>query len=156
MKMKQRPLKNKPLLKYTIRFSEEERKLLEAKADMYNYRYLSDYIRDCAIYESVIQINIKYTEAVNNLFQQYIDETKKFTKEVRRILKWDTTTSAEEKELLQQALYRVYSQTKSLKKSVNDNINVEVVEKESKKKIYNKKLQELNAEAKLLLNEIKN
>lgn len=153
--MKNRELKNDRQKMYTIMFTEEERKLLEAKAQTYNYRYLSDYIRDCAIYESVIQINIDYTESVNNLFQQYIDEIKKFTKEVRRILKWDTTTSAEEKEIIQQALYRVYSQTKSLKKSVNDNINVEVIEKESKKKLYNKKLQELNETAKDVLNEVK-
>ncbi len=153
--MKNRELKNDRQKMYTIMFTEEERKLLEAKAQAYNYRYLSDYIRDCAIYESVIQINIDYTESVNNLFQQYIDEIKKFTKEVRRILKWDTTTSAEEKEIIQQALYRVYSQTKSLKKSVNDNINVEVIEKESKKKLYNKKLQELNKTAKKVLNEVK-
>lgn len=153
--MKNRELKNDRQKMYTIMFTEEERKLLEAKAQTYNYRYLSDYIRDCAIYESVIQINIDYTESVNNLFQQYIDEIKKFTKEVRRILKWDTTTSAEEKEIIQQALYRVYSQTKSLKKSVNDNINVEVIEKESKKKLYNKKLQELNKTAKEVLNEVK-
>ena len=152
--MKNRELKNDRQKMYTIMFTEEERKLLEAKAQAYNYRYLSDYIRDCAIYESVIQINIDYTESVNNLFQQYIDEIKKFTKEVRRILKWDTTTSAEEKEIIQQALYRVYSQTKSLKKSVNDNINVEVIEKESKKKLYNKKLQELNKTAKKVLNEV--
>lgn len=153
--MKNRELKNDRQKMYTIMFTEEERKLLEAKAQAYNYRYLSDYIRDCAIYESVIQINIEYTESVNNLFQQYIDEIKKFTKEVRRILKWDTTTSTEEKEIIQQALYRVYSQTKSLKKSVNDNINVEVIEKESKKKLYNKKLQELNETAKEVLNEVK-
>ena len=153
--MKNRELKNDRQKMYTIMFTEEERKLLEAKAQAYNYRYLSDYIRDCAIYESVIQINIDYTESVNNLFQQYIDEIKKFTKEVRRILKWDTTTSAKEKEIIQQALYRVYSQTKSLKKSVNDNINVEVIEKESKKKLYNKKLQELNKTAKKVLNEVK-
>lgn len=34
-----------------VRVSEEEKNLIQAKAEMYGYRYLSNYIRDVAIYE---------------------------------------------------------------------------------------------------------
>lgn len=157
--MKERELENKkkrmPKVKYTVRFTEEEMKLLQAKAEHYNYRYLSDYIRDSGIYENVVQVDVKYTDELNLLFQEYIDEVKKLTKEMRRVLKWDTTMTEEEKETFQQSLYRVYSQLKSLKKSVNDNIDISMIEKGAKKTLYNKKLQELNSEADKVLKETK-
>ncbi len=34
-----------------VRVSKEEKALIKAKAEMYGYRYLSNYIREAAIYE---------------------------------------------------------------------------------------------------------
>ena len=39
--------------------SEEERALLEAKAEHYGYKHLSEYIRDSAIYENVTMVDLK-------------------------------------------------------------------------------------------------
>ncbi len=48
-------------------------------------------------------------------------------------MKYDTSASdEEEREMIQQGLYRVYSSTKSLKNSVNDNLNIEAIKKQSK------------------------
>ncbi len=135
--------KNTKVHSYKIRFSPEEKQLLDLKRQQYGYKYLSDYIRDASIYENVIQIDVSYTDAVVDLFQTYITEIRKFTKEVRRILKYATSLSDEERELLQQSLYRVYSQTKSLKKSVNDNLDIEAIVKQSKERIYKQQLAKL-------------
>lgn len=135
--------KNTKVHSYKIRFSPEEKQLLDLKRQQYGYKYLSDYIRDASIYENVIQIDVSYTDAVVDLFQTYITEIRKFTKEARRILKYATSLSDEERELLQQSLYRVYSQTKSLKKSVNDNLDIEAIVKQSKERIYKQQLAEL-------------
>ncbi len=144
--MNKRELDTKPRKSYKIRFSPEERQLVEIKAKQHGYKYLSEYIRDAAIYETVTEINISYTDDVVNAFNELITEIKKYTKEIRRILKYDTSTSDEEKELIQQSLYRVYSQTKSLKKSINDNLNIEEIIKQSRKRIYDKQLSEIEKE----------
>lgn len=86
--------------KYPLWLSEGERLLLEAKAEEYQYKYLADYIRDAAIYESLIKVNLTGSENLISCYQKYISEIKKYTKEVRRILRYGTTLSAEEKELL--------------------------------------------------------
>lgn len=134
--MNDREFKKSNKKKYTLWLTDEEKKLLEVRAEQYGYLYLSEYLRDAGIYNDVIQVDISYTEQVNNLFQELINEIKKLTKEVRRVMKYNTSATTEETEMIQQALYRVYSQTKSLKKSVNDNVNVKEIIKKSKIKLY--------------------
>ena len=130
-------------LQIKFRVSPEEKRLMNVKKEQYKYRYLSDYIRDACIYENLLQIDISYTDAVADLFQTYIDEVRKFTKEVRRVLKYNTSASDHEKDLIQHALYRVYSSTKSLKNSVNDNLNIEAIVKQSKERLYKQQLDEI-------------
>ena len=139
--MSKRELNNSNKIKYTLWLTNEEKSLLELRAEQYGYRYLSDYLRDAGVYNDVILVDISYTESVNSLFTDMITEIRKLTKEVRRVMKYDTSASPEEREMIQQALYRVYSQTKSLKKSVNDNINVSEVIKKSKVKLYKKEIE---------------
>lgn len=136
-------IKAKEQLQIKFRVSPEEKQLLNVKKEQYNYRYLSDYIRDACIYENIIQIDVSYTDEVNNLFQTYINELRKFTKEIRRIHKYATSLSNEEKEFLQQSLFQVYSQTKSLKKSVNDNLNIEAIIKQSKERLYKQQIDKI-------------
>lgn len=151
--MAYRELDSKPRKRFMLRLSEEERKLLDLKAKQYGYKHLSDYIRDSCIYESLVQINVSYTAEVSRLFQEYIDEIKKYTKEVRRVLKYDTSASPEERDMIQQSLYRVYSQTRSLKNSVNDNLNIEEIVRESRMRLYRKQCDELEKEFEVLINE---
>ena len=123
--------------KYPL-LSEGERLLLEAKAEEYQYKYLADYIRDAAIYESLIKVNLTGSENLISCYQKYISEIKKYTKEVRRILRYGTTLSAEEKELLQNSLFAVYSQLKSLKGSTEEKLDYEVIEEIAKNRIEDK------------------
>lgn len=130
-------------LQVKFRVSPMEKQLLNLKRKQYHYQYLSDYIRDACIYENIIQIDVSYAEGVDDLFQTYINEVRKFNKEVKRILKYDTHISEKEKDFLQQAQYRVYSATKSLIKSVNDNLNIQAIIKQSKERLYHQQVNEL-------------
>lgn len=145
--MSYRELKNKndkeKEIYYTLRLSPTERELLEAKRIKYNYKYLSDYIRDTSIYEDLIVVNVSYADKVLDMFEEYIKATNKLTKEVRRIVRYNLTSDSE---AVQQMLYRVYSQTKSLKKAINEQINVELIQKKTKEQIYNSKVKELQSE----------
>ncbi len=124
--------------KFPLWLSEGERLLLEAKAEEYQYKYLADYIRDAAIYESFIKVNLEGSEDLISCYQKYISEVKKYTKEVRRILRYGTTLNAEEKELLQNSLFAVYSQMKSLKGTTEEKLDYEVIEEIAKNRIEDK------------------
>lgn len=124
--------------KFPLWLSEGERLLLEAKAEEYQYKYLADYIRDAAIYESLIKVNLEGSEDLISCYQKYISEVKKYTKEVRRILQYGTTLNAEEKELLQNSLFAVYSQMKSLKGTTEEKLDYEVIEEIAKNRIEDK------------------
>ncbi len=124
--------------KFPLWLSEGERLLLEAKAEEYQYKYLADYIRDAAIYESLIKVNLEGSEDLICCYQKYISEVKKYTKEVRRILRYGTTLSSEEKELLQNSLFAVYSQMKSLKGTTEEKLDYEVIEEIAKNRIEDK------------------
>ena len=124
--------------KFPLWLSEGERLLLEAKAEEYQYKYLADYIRDAAIYESLIKVNLEGSEDLISCYQKYISEVKKYTKEVRRILRYGTTLNAEEKELLQNSLFAVYSQMKSLKGTTEEKLDYEVLEEIAKNRIEDK------------------
>lgn len=124
--------------KFPLWLSEGERLLLEAKAEEYQYKYLADYIRDAAIYESLIKVNFEGSEDLISCYQKYISEVKKYTKEVRRILRYGTTLNAEEKELLQNSLFAVYSQMKSLKGTTEEKLDYEVIEEIAKNRIEDK------------------
>ena len=124
--------------KFPLWLSEGERLLLEAKAEEYQYKYLADYIRDAAIYESLIKVNLEGSEDLISCYQKYISEVKKYTKEVRRILRYGTTLNTEEKELLQNSLFAVYSQMKSLKGTTEEKLDYEVIEEIAKNRIEDK------------------
>lgn len=126
--------------KFPLWLSKGERLLLEAKAEEYGYIYLADYIRDASIYESLVKINLTGTDELLPLYQEYINEIRKYTKEVRRILRYTTSLSDDEKTILQDSLYAIYSSLKSLKKETNNKINYEVIEQLGKDRLEFEKL----------------
>lgn len=73
-----------------VRVSEEEKNLTQAKTKMYGYRYLSNYIRDVAIYEKVTQIDLKGQDEIINVFADYTKILKEIAKEVRHLCKFLT------------------------------------------------------------------
>lgn len=121
--------------KFPLWLSKGERLLLEAKAEEYGYIYLADYIREAAIYESLVKIELKGSEGLIKNYQEYNTEIKKYTKEVRRILRYATTISESEKEQLQNSLYAIYSEIKSLKKATEQKLDYEVIERMAKRKL---------------------
>ncbi len=134
--------------KYPLWLSEGERKLLELKAREYGYIHLSDYIRNASIYESLVKINLTGTDELIKVYQKYLDEIKKFNKEVRRILRYATSLSTEEFNKLQNNLFSVYSAVKQLKKETNEKLDYEIIETMSKQRIEEQKLKNIDEEGK--------
>lgn len=134
--------------KYPLWLSEGERKLLELKAREYGYIHLSDYIRNASIYESLVKINLTGTDELIKVYQKYLDEIKKFNKEVRRILRYATSLSTEEFNKLQNSLFSIYSAVKQLKKETNEKLDYEIIETMSKQRIEEQKLKNIDEEGK--------
>ena len=57
--------------------SDEERSLIEAKANFYGYKTIASYIRDTAIYEKVTHVDLK---SKNELYEAYSNNTKELKK----------------------------------------------------------------------------
>ena len=73
-----------------VRVSKEEKTLIQAKAEMYGYRYLSNYIRDAAIYEKVTQVDLKGQDEILSEFSENTKEIKEIAKGVRHLCKFLT------------------------------------------------------------------
>lgn len=125
--------------KFPLWLSEGERLLLENKASEYGYIYLADYIRDAAIYESLVKVVLNGVDELLPLYDNYIKEIKKYTKEVRRILRYDTSMSEYEHSLLENSLKSIYAETKNLTKETNKKLNYEIIEELAKRKIEEQK-----------------
>lgn len=73
-----------------VRVSKEEKTLIQAKAEMYGYRYLSNYIRDAEIYEKVTQVGLKGQDEICGAFSENTKEIKEIAKGVRHLCKFLT------------------------------------------------------------------
>ena len=75
--------------------SDEERILVESKAEFYGYKRLAKYIRDAAIYEKVTHVDLKNKEELYVAYAENTKELKKITKEIRHISKYATRLTYE-------------------------------------------------------------
>ena len=106
--------------------SDEERILVESKAEFYGYKQLSKYIRDAAIYENVTYVDIKNKEKLYTAYSQNTEQLKKITKEVRNITKYATQLSEKEIKNLLDIMYAILRTQKSMIKLIEEKLDLEV------------------------------
>lgn len=71
--------------------SDEEKTLLETKAEYYSYKSFAAYIRDAAIYEKVTKVDVKNVDRIYDAYADHTKEIKKITREIRNLLKYSTS-----------------------------------------------------------------
>ena len=76
--------------------SDEERSLLETKANFYGYKTIASYIRDSAIYEKVTHIDLKSKNEIYEVYSNNTKELKKIAKEFRHFSKYATQISKDD------------------------------------------------------------
>lgn len=106
--------------------SDEERILVEAKAQYYGYKRLAKYIRDAAIYEKVTYINLKNKEELYIAYAENTKQLKKITKEIRHITKYATQLSDENRKNLLDMMYAVLRNQKSMIKLIDEKLDLDV------------------------------
>lgn len=106
--------------------SDEERILVEAKAEFYGYTRLAKYIRDAAIYEKVTYMDIKNKEELYTAYSENTKQLKKITKEIRHITRYATQLSEENTKNLLDLMYAVLRNQKNMMKLINEKLDLDV------------------------------
>lgn len=118
--------------------SEEERILVESKAEFYGYKRLAKYIRDAAIYEKVTYVDLKNKEDLYTAYAENTKELKKITKEIRHISKYATRLTDETKKDILDVMYAVLGNQKAMIKLIDEKLDLDVW-----KEINHNKIEEL-------------
>ena len=118
--------------------SDEERILVESKAEYYGYKRLAKYIRDAAIYEKVTYVDLKSKEDLYTAYSENTKELKKITKEIRHISKYATKITDETKKDILDVMYAVLRNQKSMIKLIDEKLDLDVW-----KEINHNKIEEL-------------
>ena len=106
--------------------SDEERILVESKAEFYGYKRLAKYIRDATIYEKVTYINLKNKEELYVAYSENTKELKKITKEIRHISKYATQLTDETKKNILDIMYAILRNQKSMIKLIDEKLDLDV------------------------------
>lgn len=106
--------------------SDEERILVEAKAEFYGYKRLAKYIRDAVIYERITYIDLKNKEQLYTAYAENTKQIKKIAKEIRHISKYATQLSREDKKDLLDVMYAVLRNQKSMIKLIDEKLDLDV------------------------------
>lgn len=106
--------------------SDEERILVESKAEFYGYKRLAKYIRDAAIYEKVTYVDLKNKEELYVAYSEDTKELKKITKEIRHISKYATQLNDEQRKDLLDLMFAVLRNQKAMIKLIDEKFDLEV------------------------------
>ena len=106
--------------------SDEERILVESKAEFYGYKRLAKYIRDAAIYEKVTYVDLKNKEELYVAYAENTKELKKITKEIRHISKYATRLTDETKKDILDVMYAVLRNQKTIIKLIDEKLDLDV------------------------------
>lgn len=106
--------------------SDEERILVESKAEFYGYKRLAKYIRDAAIYEKITYISLKNKEELYVAYSENTKELKKITKEIRHISKYATQLTDETKKNILDIMYAILRNQKSMIKFIDEKLDLDV------------------------------
>ena len=106
--------------------SDEERILVESKAEFYGYKRLAKYIRDATIYEKVTYVDLKNKEDLYTAYAENTKELKKITKEIRHISKYATRLTDETKKDILDVMYAVLRNQKAMIKIIDEKLDLDV------------------------------
>lgn len=123
-----------------VRVSEEEKTLIKAKAEMYGYRYLSNYIRDSAIYEKVTQVDLKGQDEILSAFSENTKEIKDIAKGVRHLCKFLTQADDLAIANLRARMYDIMRAQYKIRDLITKKLDLDVWQRINHSKISNNKV----------------
>lgn len=109
-----------------IWLSDEERILVEAKAEYYGYKRLAPYIRDAAIYENVTKAEIKGKKEFFEAYNETMECIKQMAKDVRHIRTFATQFTENQRQELLKSMQDVYRKQKQIIQHIDKKLDLDV------------------------------
>lgn len=106
--------------------SDEEKTLLETKADYYCYKSFAAYIRDAAIYEKVTKVDMKNSDRICDAYADYTKEIKKITRELRNLIKYATSLDDVSIKAVKSLMFNVINNQKDMLKLIDEKLDFDV------------------------------
>lgn len=106
--------------------SDEEKTLIETKAEYYSYKSFAAYIRDACIYEKVTKVDVKNADMICDAYSNYAKEIKKITKEIRNLIKFDTRLDDLSIQTIRGLMLNVVNNQKQMKKLIEEKLDFDV------------------------------
>ena len=106
--------------------SDEERSLLETKANFYGYKTIASYIRDSAIYEKVTHIDLKSKSEIYEVYSNNTKELKKIAKEFRHFSKYATQISREDLKDISIMMFTILKKQKQILQLIEKKLDIDI------------------------------
>ena len=106
--------------------SDEERSLLETKANFYGYKTIASYIRDSAIYEKVTHIDLKSKNEIYEVYSNNTKELKKIAKEFRHFSKYATQISEEDLKDISIMMFTILKKQKQILQLIEKKLDIDI------------------------------
>ena len=106
--------------------SDEERSLIEAKANFYGYKTIAGYIRDSAIYEKITHVDLKSKNELYEAYSNNTKELKKIAKEFRHFSKYATQISEEEMKNISTIMFTILKKQKQMLQLIENKLDIDI------------------------------
>ena len=106
--------------------SDEERSLIEAKANFYGYKTIAGYIRDSAIYEKIIHVDLKSKNELYEAYSNNTKELKKIAKEFRHFSKYATQISEEDMKNISTIMFTILKKQKQMLQLIENKLDIDI------------------------------
>ena len=106
--------------------SDEERSLLETKANFYGYKTMAGYIRDTAIYEKVTHIDLKSKNEIYEVYSNNTKELKKIAKEFRHFSKYATQISKDDLKDISIMMFTILKKQKQILQLIEKKLDIDI------------------------------
>ena len=115
--------------------SDEEKSLIEAKAEQYGYKQLAGYIRDSSIYEKVTNVKLKNKNEILKAYSDNTQELKKIAKEFRHMSRYATQLNNDDLDNVSLMIVSILKKQKAMLKLIEEKLDLEVWKQINHKKI---------------------
>ena len=106
--------------------SDEERSLIEAKANFYGYKTIAGYIRDSAIYEKITHVDLKSKNELYEAYSNNTKELKKIAKEFRHFSKYATQISEEDMKNISTIMFTILKKQKQMLQLIENKLDIDI------------------------------
>ena len=106
--------------------SDEERCLIEAKANFYGYKTIAGYIRDTAIYEKVSHVDLKSKNELYEAYSNNTKELKKIAKEFRHFSKYATQISQKDLQDISITMFTILKRQKQMLQLIENKLDIDI------------------------------